>query len=93
MHNIYKNLKFNVASLPCAIPVRRTAKVGAHMPARHCGRQPTAGGWQVGPTLPCASPMRRTAKAGLGPMAGRWVRLCRALDPAAHDNDCGAGWV
>jgi hypothetical protein len=86
-HSVYK------PSLPCARHVRRTAKVGAYMPVRHCGRRPTAGGWQVGRSLPCASPMRRTAKAGLGPMAGRWARLCREPDPAAHGNDCGAGWV
>jgi hypothetical protein len=68
-------------SLPCARYARRTAKVWAHMPVRHCGRRPTAGGWQVGRSLPCASPMRRTTKAGLGTMDGRWARLYRAPDP------------
>jgi hypothetical protein len=84
MHNIYKNLKFNVVSLSCAIPVRRTAKVGAHMPTRHCGRRAPTCGWQVGSSLPCASAMRRTAKAGWAPcqpaIVGVKHRLCRAPD-------------
>jgi hypothetical protein len=35
MHNIYKKLKFNVASLPCAIPRRRTAKAAGPHAVRH----------------------------------------------------------
>jgi hypothetical protein len=51
-------------SLPCTKHVRHTTKVGAHMPVRHCGRRPTAGGWQVG--RPCRAPAPCGARQRLG---------------------------